>query len=157
LKTNYDLIFWRSNQASAYGQKPDTVAVICKNDYDELQREIWGSSIHHEQRGLDIVNNQYLLVAHYQEKVVGFCSLENGNYIDLMYVHKDYQRQGIAQKLYSEIENQATKLGQTELTSDVSITALPFFEKAGFRILSDQIVVKNGTEFRNFKMTKRIQ
>ena len=56
-------------------------------------------------------------------------------YFDFLYVHKDYQRQGIADNLYTEIQAKAIKQGTTLLTADVSITARPFFEKKGFKII----------------------
>jgi putative acetyltransferase len=42
------------------------------------------------------------------------------------------------------------------LTSDVSKTALPFFEKNGFKIVKEQVVYKKGVKLINYKMTKAI-
>ena len=55
--------------------------------------------------------------------------MENNDYIDFLYVHKDYQRHGIADRLYFEIEKEAIKRNATILSSDVSETAKRFFEK----------------------------
>jgi hypothetical protein len=40
----------------------------------------------------------------------------------IFYVHKEYQRQSIANKLHDALEAEAKKQGKTELTSDVSKT-----------------------------------
>ena len=134
----------------------ETISVICKVDYDEEQIEIWTSSIKKQDRWLDILNNQYLLVAENNKKVVGFCSLDKGNYLDFLYVHKDHQRQGIANKLYVEIEKEVIRKKQETITSDVSKTALPFFEKIGFKIITKQTVEIDGVKLTNYKMTKNV-
>jgi putative acetyltransferase len=40
--------------------------------------------------------------------------------------------------------------------ADVSITAKPFFEKIGFKIIQEQHVKLNGIELTNYKMEKSI-
>ncbi len=134
----------------------DTVSTVCKTDYNEEQIKIWTSSVEKKDRWLDILTKQYLLVAADTEKIIGFCSLDKGNYLDLLYVHKDFQRQGIANKLYAEVENEARRQGQTILTSDVSKTARCFFKKIGFEIIKEQTIEIRGTILTNFKMTKKI-
>ena len=134
----------------------ETISVICKVDYDEEQIEIWTSSIKKQDRWLDILTNQYLLVAEDNEKILGFCSLDKENYLDFLYVHKDHQRQGIANKLYVEIEKEVTRKEQKIITSDVSKTALPFFEKVGFEVITEQTVEIEGVKLINYKMTKKI-
>lgn len=134
----------------------ETISTICKTDYNEEQIKVWTSSVEKKDRWLDILTNQYLLVAEDKEKIIGFCSLDKGNYLDLLYVHKDFQRQGIANKLFVEIENEAKRQGQIILTSDVSKTARPFFEKVGFEIITEQTVEIQGINLTNFKMTKKI-
>ena len=134
----------------------ETISVICKVDYDEEQIEIWTSSIKKQDRWLDILTNQYLLVAEDNEKILGFCSLDKENYLDFLYVHKDHQRQGIANKLYVEIEKEVTRKEQKIINSDVSKTALPFFEKVGFEVITEQTVEIEGVKLINYKMTKKI-
>lgn len=80
----------------------DTVSNICRVDYNAKQIEAWISGIENTQRWKNILTNQLVLVTHDKEKITGFCTLDKGNYIDLLYVHKDHQRQGIASKLYAE-------------------------------------------------------
>ena len=77
-------------------------------------------------------------------KITGFCTLDKGNYIDLLNVHKDHQRQGIASKLYAEIEIEAKRENRRELKSDVSKTTRPFFESVGFKVIKEQTVKIKG-------------
>lgn len=46
-----------------------------------------------------------------------------------MFVHKDFQGEGIATMLLNEIEQYAITNGIIRITSEVSLTARPFFEK----------------------------
>lgn len=132
----------------------DTISTVCTNDYTPEQIEVWASSVKNTQRWLDVFHKQLFLVAEKDNRIVGYGSLESGNYIDFLYIHRDYQRQGIAQKLFSALEDHAKKVGSKILTSDVSKTAQPFFEKNGFRIVSENKKQIEGIEMMNYKMMK---
>ena len=134
----------------------ETVSTICQKDYSRNQIKAWISSVENRKRWLNIIENQYLIIAKYKNQIVGFCSLDKSNYIDMFYVHKDYQGRGIAQKLYSEIEKEARRQNQKKLTSDVSKTAKPFFEKNDFKIVKEQAVIRQNIKLTNFKMEKNI-
>jgi putative acetyltransferase len=134
----------------------DTISTICKDDYSPEQIKVWTSSIENTQRWTDKLTSQYFLIAELDNKIVGYASLENNEYIDFLYVHKDFQRQGIADRLYTEIENEAIKRKATVLTSDVSKTAKHFFEKKGFKTLNEQTNIINAVKIVNYKMTKQL-
>lgn len=134
----------------------DTVTMICSNDYNQEQIEAWVSTVEDHIRWLDVVKKQYLLVVEQNEKIVGFGSLKKGSHIDLIYVHKDFQGQGIAKMLFSGLEQEAKRKGQTNITSDVSISARPFFEKIGFIVIKKQTVFRNDVKFKNYKMEKKL-
>lgn len=135
----------------------DTIKTICRNDYTTEQIKVWTSGIENIERWEKIFKTQYVLVAERENKIVGFATLENGNYIDLLYVHKDFQRQGIAQKLYEKIEVEARRQRQTKLTSDVSKTAKLFFKHVGFEKIKEQKIIRKDVELINFKMIKELQ
>lgn len=134
----------------------DTISTVCKYDYSPEQIKVWTSSIENIQRWTDKLISQYFLVAQFDNRIVGYASLENSDYLDLLYVHKDYQRQGIADILYSEIEKEAIKRKGIVLSSDVSITARGFFEKKGFRIIAQQTNIIKDVEIINYKMNKTL-
>lgn len=134
----------------------DTITIICTSDYDKQQIEAWTSSVENKQRWNEIITKQFILVAEDQDKIVGFATLDNGNYFDFLYVHKDHQRQGIAHRLLDDIEAEARRLKQSVLTSDVSKTAKPFFEKKGFKTLEEQTNIRQGIEIINYKMIKQL-
>ena len=43
------------------------------------------------------------------DKIVGYGTLKEGNYIDLFYTPKDFQRQSIATQILSKLESKAKK------------------------------------------------
>jgi len=138
----------------------DTITEICKVDYNDNQVEAWISdtkSNTNRQRWIDTLTKQFVLVAQIDNKIIGFIALDNGNYIDFLYVHKKHQRQGIADSLYKKVENEARRQKQTILTANVSKTARPFFEKVGFEVVKKQTVVRQNVELMNFKMKKEIK
>ena len=132
----------------------DTIKAVCINDYNSEQIAVWTSSVENAERWDKVLKNQLVIVAEKNNKMVGYGTLDNGNYIDFFYIHKDFQRQGIADHILQQIESQARKRGHLILSSDVSITAKPFFEKKGFKVLKEQKNIKKGVELINYKMEK---
>jgi putative acetyltransferase len=132
----------------------ETINEVCRNDYTDEQRSVWTSAAKNEARWLEKIKQQYFLIAEHNNNVVGYGSLENGDYLDFMYVHKDFQRQGIADKIFRSLEQEAKQRGSKILKSDVSKTARHFFERQGFRVIEAQTKTIDSVEIMNFKMQK---
>lgn len=134
----------------------DTISTICKDDYTPNQIKAWTSSIEDTERWTDKLHSQYFLIAEVDNKIVGYASLDANDCLDFLYVHKDFQRQGIAKQLYAEIEKEAIKRKAFLLTSEVSRTATPFFEKMGFKIVFEQTNLIKNEVLVNYKMSKQL-
>ena len=132
----------------------DTIRSVCRKDYNEEQVRVWSSSVNKEERWLDVVTNQFVLLAEIDGVLVGFGTLRNYDYIDFFYVHKDFQGQGIARALLSRLLQEATRQGEDLVTSDISITARPFFEKNGFKVVTEQENIRQGLILINYKMVR---
>lgn len=132
----------------------ETIVSTCKNHYNPQQIRIWQLSARDKDRWNSALQNQFFIVAQINERIVGFGSLKNGNYIDFLYVHMDYLRQGIAAKIFDKLENEAKKVDSKKLFANVSKTALPFFEFKGFQIIKENINRINGVEINNYKMIR---
>lgn len=133
----------------------DTIKNVCNKDYDAAQIAVWTSSVENTERWHNVLRHQIVIIAEKNNKMVGYGTLKD-NYIDFFYIHKDFQRQGIADKILAQIESQAQKSGHSSLSSDVSITARPFFEKKGFAVLKEQQNIRKGIELINYKMEKQL-
>jgi len=128
----------------------------CKDDYSSEQLEVWTSSIKDTPRWHDKIESQYFIVAELNEIIVGFASLDNNDYLDLLFVQKEYQRRGIASKLYSEIEKEAVQRKISILNASVSITAKYFFAGKGFKTVKENRNIRKGVEIINYHMEKTI-
>ena len=73
-----------------------------------------------------------------------------------MFVHHDFQRQGIASLLLEDMEKYARLQGVSYITSEVSLTARPFFESKGYTIVEKQQRKAMLRLLTNFKMKKPI-
>ena len=90
------------------------------------------------------------------KRIVGIASLRNDGYLHSMFVHKDFQRRNIATLLLNEIERYARIHGIYSLTSEVSLTARPFFERKGYQVKSAQQRKANKLYMSNFLMEKHL-
>ncbi|WP_298779804.1 GNAT family N-acetyltransferase [uncultured Polaribacter sp.] len=131
----------------------NTIEKSCAKDYNEAQILAWTSSINDKERWKTKIKNQYFIVVKLQHKIVGFGSLEN-NYIDFLFVHHNFLRQGIASLIYETLKNEADKLEFTSLLTHASKTAVPFFESKGFKIFKENKIIRKGVEITNFEMTQ---
>jgi putative acetyltransferase len=96
------------------------------------------------------------VVAIQSAEVVGFSDVDQRGYIDMLFVSPRHLRRGIARTLLLFVEQQARSAATAELTSDVSVAARPFFERFGFDVVREQRPVKDGVEFTNYRMRKRL-
>lgn len=131
-----------------------TVKNINIKHYTTAQVSVWVQATQNQAGWQKRIEEQYFLVAEKGLQLTGFASITVTGYVDVLYVHQDFQRQGIAQLLYQALENQARVKNIAILTSDVSITARPFFEKNGFQVLQKQENERQGEVLVNFKMQK---
>ena len=77
-------------------------------------------------------------------------------YLHSMFIHADFQGKGIATMLLEEIERYAIKEGIMRITSEVSITARPFFEKQGYIVEVEQKRRANQLCLTNYWMAKNL-
>ncbi len=114
-----------------------TIIHTCKQDYTDQQLRVWKSASQQIDKWKTALKEEYFIVTEHSNKIVGFSSLKNGNYLNLMYVHKDFIRLGIANMMFAHLKEKSRSLGHDKLTADVSTTARPFFEKKGFKVMKE--------------------
>ena len=95
-------------------------------------------------------------ITNYNGEPAGWSDLEASGYLDMMFVHPQYQGLGIASRLLKTVEDTSRKQGQPVITTEASLTARPFFEQRGFDIAAAQEVQIRGRTLKNFRMEKRL-
>ena len=96
-------------------------------------------------------SEHYTYVAVENESIAGFGDIDGSGYLDRLYVHHKYQRQGIAAAICDKLEQ---AVPGARITTCASITARPFFEKRGYRVIKEQQVERDGTFLTNYLMEK---
>ena len=106
----------------------NTVLMINSRDYSQAEVEDWASCGDDPSKIEGMIKTHYFIVAvNRQSEIVGFSSITPQGYLHSMFIHKDFQGKGVATLLLNEIERYAVAAGITRITSEVSITARPFF------------------------------
>lgn len=133
----------------------NTVLVINRRDYSQAEVEDWASCGNNLSVLEERIKTHYFIVAiNRQSEIVGFSSITPQGYLHSMFVHKDFQGKGVATILLKEIERYATATGIMRITSEVSLTARPFFEKRGYMVEAEQKRKANQLCLTNFRMAK---
>ena len=134
----------------------NTVLAINRRDYSQAEVEDWASCGDDLSNIEDMIKTHYFIVAvNQQSEIVGFSSITPQGYLHSMFVHKDFQGEGIATMLLNEIEQYAITNGIMRISSEVSLTARPFFEKKGYIVEEEQKRKANQLSLTNFWMAKQ--
>ncbi len=88
-------------------------------------------------------------------KLGGFIHADVPGHVDLLYVHPDCRRMGVATALLELLAADAGSRGITTLGTEASRTAKPFFEWAGFSVLRAERVIRGGLALERFVMERR--
>ncbi|MEH1934930.1 MAG: GNAT family N-acetyltransferase [Nostoc sp.] len=109
----------------------DAIQILCSRDYnpEQIQALLNYAELDQSQREgrKDIV-----FVAEIGEKIVGF-SAYSRYWVNALYVHPQYVRQGIGTELLKAIESEACSQNVNTLAVCASITAKPFYEASGYQ------------------------
>ncbi|CDA94200.1 gCN5-related N-acetyltransferase [Prevotella sp. CAG:1320] len=132
-----------------------TVLTVNSKDYTKEEVEDWascGDSVEHWKKLL--AKNDYIGALDGQGGIVGFSSMNAEGYLHSMFVHKDWQGKGMATLLLSEVEKIARRYGVHKISVEVSVTARPFFEKHGYKVVKEQKAKANRLYLTNYVMEK---
>lgn len=137
----------------------ETVHSINIRDYSLEEIEAWAPVNYIElnySRWKKSLKENYTFIAILNNKIVGFIDLNSTGYLDRLFVHKDYQNQGVASALLNQVLSLSKTLNLTTITTEASITAKPFFEKYGFIEIKKQKVERASIYLTNYLMKKKL-
>lgn len=128
-----------------------TVHTVNAKDYTKEQLDVWATVCVELEKWDQSFSEHYTVVAVENGVIAGFGDIDESGYLDRLYVHKDYQNQGIATAICDELEQ---SVRADKITTHASITAKPFFELRGYKVVREQQVIRGGIPLTNFVMEK---
>lgn len=131
-----------------------TLKKVNIRDYTPEQIEAWGQKANENRWRELFAGDLVFMMAEKDGELAGFTSVNANGYIHSMFVDYRQQRRGVATLLLHEAEFLAKCKGAEKLTSEVSITARPFFEKHGFDVVRENVVNIRGVVMTNYSMEK---
>ncbi|ENM5760158.1 N-acetyltransferase family protein [Vibrio mimicus] len=131
-----------------------TIRNINIRDYSQAQVEAWAP----ERLDLSVwekwMKGLSPFVAEIDGVIVGYTDLQASGFIDHFFCHNEYQGKGVGKALMNHVFKVGNSRGIKRYFSDVSITARPFYEHFGFKVVQVQEMEVRGQKLRNFVMEK---
>ncbi len=129
----------------------NTVHTVNANDYTKERLDVWVTGEVDLEKWNRSLQEHYSIVDVENEVIVGFGDIDKTTgYLDRLFVHADYQKKGIATAICNRLEQKI----KGSITTHVSVTARPFFEKRGYRVIKEQQIEQEGIYLTNFAMIK---
>jgi len=128
----------------------NTVHTINAKDYTKEQLDVWATGQVDLEKWNQLLQEHYSIVAVENGIIIGFGDIDKTGYLDHLFVHADYQGKGIATAICDRLE----QIVQGDITTHASVTAKPFFEKRGYKVVKEQQVERQGIFLTNFCMEK---
>jgi putative acetyltransferase len=130
------------------------IHLVASRDYTPEQVQAWAP------RTLDValwksrIRGINPFVVELKGELVGYADLQSNGYIDHFFVSGRHPRRGIGSLLMKKILAEAVELRAPLLTSDVSRTAQPFFQKFGFVVTEQRYPEIRGVVVPNALMSR---
>ena len=128
----------------------NTVHTVNARDYSKEQLDVWATGQVDLKKWDQSFQEHFSIVAVDDGIIVGFGDIDKTGYLDRLFVHAGYQRKGIAAAVCGRLEAAVQK----DIVTHASITARPFFEKRGYRVVKEQQAERQGIFLTNFVMIK---
>lgn len=116
-----------------------TVHSVNAKDYSDKQLNVWAPD------NVDLVDwnkslcEHFSLVAIKERMIVGFGDIDRTGYLDRLFVHQDYQNQGIATAICDRLEHE---FAVRKVVTQASLTAKTFFLHRGYKVVKKATSIK---------------
>ncbi len=128
----------------------NTVHTVNAKDYTKEQLDVWATGQVDLKAWNQSFQEHFSIVAVDDDIIVGFGDIDKTGYLDRLFVHFGYQRKEIGTAICNWLESAV----QGNIVTHASITARPFFEKRGYKVVKEQQVERQGIFLTNFVMIK---
>ncbi|MBD3645782.1 MAG: GNAT family N-acetyltransferase [Alcanivorax sp.] len=142
------------DMAELLGVFREAIQVSAAAEYDQKQRDAWSQAQSYDSL-ISVLSEGDTVVAEWDDKLVGFAHRIR-DYINMVFVHPEASRVGIATLLYQHLEDGARIEGITELTTHASLTAHGFFAYMGFTSEGQEQAERDGIPLTRHAMRKSL-
>jgi putative acetyltransferase len=142
--------------AAVAGLFTAAVHALAAGHYDARQRAAWAPRPPDLTEWQARLNGPRTLVAEKSGELAGFITYEMDGHIVLLYASPRHASRGVASALYREAESALAGAGITELFTEASRVARPFFERQGYIVEEAQYITLRGVTLPRFAMRKSI-
>lgn len=129
-----------------------TVHTVNAKDYTKEQLDVWAERQADLEQWNQSFQEHYSIVAVEGDMIAGFGDIDKNGYLDRLFVHADFLRKGIGTAICDRLEQKI----KGKILTHASITASPFFEERGYKVIKEQKVERSGVLLTNFVMEKEI-
>lgn len=129
-----------------------TVRHISIRDYSTEQVEAWAPDNFDAEVWKQKIRALNPFVAEIDGDIVGYTDLQPDGLIDHFFCHHQHQGKGVGRALMNALFEEGDKQGISRYYSHVSITAKPFFEAMGFKVMAEQKIEVRGALLQNYIM-----
>lgn len=131
-----------------------TVHAVCTRDYTPAQLDAWAPKdmdrAHWDAKFRD---GTTLVAAGDDGSILGFGTVREDGYLNLLYVHQDHQGKSVGNILCDFLEG---LYPAERMSVHASETAKPFFEARGYRLVRKQQAERRGQSLTNYLMEKEL-
>lgn len=127
-----------------------TVHLVNIRDYTQEQVDVWAPDSIDMEEWDNTLSRHHTFVAVKDSIIVGFGDIDYSGFLDRLYVHHKYQRQGVGTKICDKLE--CTSEPGLTIRTHASISARPFFFFFWYKVVKVQSVERNGIFLKNYIM-----
>ncbi len=122
--------------------------------YNPNQILVWSLGADDISAWLKRITTQHFIVAEYAGEIIGFGSITDEGYLDLLYVDQFHQGKGVGRKILKKLESYCSKNHILEIWADINSSSRNFFTRHGYRV--DKIYTRSvkNCDFENLIMRK---
>jgi putative acetyltransferase len=133
-----------------------SVEVLGAEDYSEAQVEAWSALADDEAEFAKKLASKLTIVALADGALAGFAALKGTDVLDMLYVHPNFARRGVASALCDALEKLSLARHAKKLTVDASDSAESFFSRRGYVAQRRNMTFLGEEVLGNTTMTKEL-
>lgn len=141
-----------ATDAPALGQVMYAAIHSDPSPYSAAQRQAWLATPPDGPGWQAKLTAQHVAVARSGKVPIGMMTLDDTGYLDLAFIHPDFQGQGHLRHLWAMISEKARSLGCRDITGHASLSAQAPFTALGFKLIRHEEVEKDGQFLKRAEM-----